>query len=77
MNISTYIPASWRKPLYGAFAVIGLTIGAFQIGIDSVSGAEPEWLTIAINVFPFVATAIGFTAAANTNKPEFEENHGV
>lgn len=73
MNISAYIPAAFRKPLYGAFAVIGLTIGAFQIGIASVSGAEPEWLTIAVNVFPFVATAIGFTAASNTTAAVYTE----
>lgn len=67
MNISAYIPAAWRKPIYGAFAIIGVLIGAFQVGIAAVGGTDPEWLTVTLAVFPFLAGAIGFTAAANTD----------
>ena len=70
MNISNFIPASWRKPIYGAFAVAGVLIGAIQVGIAAVGSANPEWLLIVLAVFPFLAGAIGFTASANTNKAE-------
>ena len=67
MNISTYIPAAWRKPIYGAFAVAGVVIGAIQVGIAAIGAANPGWLLVTLAVFPFVAGAIGFTASANTD----------
>ena len=67
MNISAYIPAAFRKPLYGAFAVAGVIIGAIQVGIAATGAANPEWLLVTLAVFPFVAGAVGFTASANTN----------
>lgn len=67
MNISSFIPASWRKPIYGAFAVAGVVIGAIQVGIAAIGAANPEWLLVVLAVFPFVAGAIGFTASANTD----------
>ena len=67
MNISTFIPASWRKPIYGAFAVAGVVIGAIQVGIAAIGAANPEWLLVVLAVVPFVAGAIGFTASANTD----------
>lgn len=69
MNISTYIPATWRKHIYGAFAVAGVVIGAIQVGIAATGDANPEWLLVTLAVFPFLAGAIGFTASANTTKP--------
>ena len=67
MNISAYIPAAFRKPLYGAFAVAGVIIGAIQVGFAAAEAGNPLWLNITLAVFPFVAGAIGFTASANTN----------
>ena len=67
MNISAYIPAAFRKPLYGAFAVAGVVIGAIQVGFAAAEAGNPLWLNITLAVFPFVAGAIGFTASANTN----------
>ena len=70
MNISAYIPAAFRKPLYGAFAVAGVVIGAIQVGFAAAEAGNPLWLNITLAVFPFVAGAIGFTASANThNEP--------
>lgn len=73
MNISTYIPASFRKPLYGVFAVAGVIIGAIQVGIAATGDANPEWLLVTLAVFPFLAGAIGFTAAANTTAAVYTE----
>ena len=67
MNISAYIPAAFRKPLYGAFAVAGVVIGAIQVGFAAAEAGNPLWLNITLAVFPFVAGAVGFTASANTN----------
>ena len=67
MNISTYIPAAWRKPIYGAFAVAGVVIGAIQVGFAAAEAGNPLWLNITLAVFPFVAGAVGFTASANTD----------
>ena len=67
MNISSYIPAAFRKPLYGAFAVLGVVIGAIQVGFAAAEAGNPLWLNITLAVFPFVAGAVGFTASANTN----------
>ena len=67
MNISTYIPASWRKPIYGAFAVAGVVIGAIQVGFSAAEIGNPLWLNITLAVFPFLAGAVGFTASANTD----------
>ena len=67
MNISAYIPAAFRKPLYGAFAVAGVIIGAIQVGIAAIGAANPEWLLVTLAVFPFLAGAVGFTASANTD----------
>lgn len=66
MNISEYIPGTVRKPLYGALAVAGVAIGAVQVGYASIEHANPTWLTVTLAVYPFVAAALGFTAAANT-----------
>ena len=67
MNISSYIPAAWRKPIYGAFAVLGVVIGAIQVGFSAAEVGNPLWLNITLAVFPFLAGAVGFTASANTN----------
>ena len=70
MNISAYIPAAFRKPLYGAFAVAGVVIGAIQVGIAATGAENPEWLLVTLAVFPFLAGAVGFTASANTNQTQ-------
>ena len=70
MNISAYIPPGLRKPIYGAFAVAGVIIGAIQVGIAAIGAENPEWLLVTLAVFPFVAGAVGFTASANTNQTQ-------
>lgn len=67
MDISKYIPPHTRKPVYGTFAVVGVTIGAIQVGFAAADVANPTWLTVALAVFPFVAGAVGFTAQAATD----------
>jgi len=57
-----------RKPLYAIYAVIGLILGGTQVGFSAAELGQPVWLTVALAVFAFVGTALGFTASANTNE---------
>ena len=64
--MSTYIPARIRGPLYAIYAVIGVALGAIQVGFASANAGQPAWLTVALSVFAFLGGAIGYTAASNT-----------
>ena len=57
------IPASWRKAVYAVYAVIGLVLGAWQVA----QSPAPGWLITALTVYGFVGTALGATAASNTD----------
>ena len=64
--MSTFIPAKYRKVVYGIFAFIGLCLGAAQVGFASAGSDQPVWLTVAFAVFGFVSTGVGYVAASNT-----------
>lgn len=64
--LNDIIPASWRKPVYAAYALAGAIIGAVQVGYLSAEAGQPLWLTVTLAVYGFLGTAIGFTASANT-----------
>jgi len=59
------IPAQGRKYLYAAYALVGLILGATQVGFLA-AGDQPLWLTIALAVYGFIGTGIGATASVNT-----------
>lgn len=56
-----------RKPIYAVYAIVGLVLGATQVGFSAAESGQPVWLTVALAVFAFVGTALGFTAASNTH----------
>lgn len=60
-----------RKYAYIVFSILALAIGAFQVGYNSLSLANPDWLTVAISVVPFVGAQLGLIALSNidTKKP--------
>lgn len=60
------IPAEWRKPLYRIFAVLGIALGATQVGFAAASAGQPVWLTVSLAVYAFVGSALGFVAQRNT-----------
>lgn len=64
MNV--YIPAKVRGPIYAMYALLGLALGATQVGFSAANAGQPVWLTVALAVFAFVGTGIGYTAASNT-----------
>jgi hypothetical protein len=66
MSILTDIlPDEWRKRIYVAWALIGLAIGAVQVGFSTAGAEQPVALTVAEAVFAFLAAGLGLTAASN------------
>ena len=55
-----------RKRLYFVFAVVAVTIGATQTAYSALPVETPTWLTVVVQVFSYLAVAVGFTAAGNT-----------
>jgi protein-S-isoprenylcysteine O-methyltransferase Ste14 len=68
--IKEYMPARWRKSIYAAYAIVGVLIGAIQVGFAAADIGQPGWLTVALAVYAFVGGAIGLTAKSHTPKPE-------
>lgn len=64
MNV--FIPAKVRGPIYALYALLGIAVGATQVGYSAADLSQPTWLTVALAVYAFLGTAIGYTAAANT-----------
>ena len=60
------LPAPVRSVLYIVFAVVGVVLGATQVGFAAADAGQPVALTVALAVYAFVGTAFGFTASANT-----------
>ena len=66
MNPRVFIPAKVRGPVYTSYAVIGVGIGATQVGFAAANAGQPTWLTVCLSVYAFIGGAIGYTAASNT-----------
>ena len=66
MNPLADYPAARRIAYYVTF-LVGLGLGAAQVGFASADAGQPTWLTVALSVFAFLASGIGYTAAQNTN----------
>ncbi|AZL13770.1 hypothetical protein CXR25_13805 [Brevibacterium aurantiacum] len=64
MTLNEIIPATWRKPTYVAYALVGVALGAIATayGPDNI----PEWHAVTTNVVLYIGGAFGLTAAANT-----------
>lgn len=59
-----------RRALYVIQFVLGLALGATQVGYASADVGQPTWLTITIAVFTFLCAGLGFTAQANVDPNE-------
>ena len=51
-----------RKAVYRIFAAAGLILGATQVGFAAAQAGQPVWLTVALAVYAFAASA-GFQKA--------------
>lgn len=59
-----------RKVAYAVFAVLGVALGAVQVGFLSAEAGQPTWLTVALAVYGFLAGAFGFTTARANVDPD-------
>lgn len=58
-------PIKWRLGIYTALALIGLALGALNVGMLAAGAMVPGWLTGALAAVPFLLTGLGFTAATH------------
>lgn len=65
-NPLTFVSDRTRLTIYAVVATVTLIIGAIQVGYASLEAPNPDWLTVALAVVPFLAAGIGYTAATHT-----------
>ena len=56
-----------RKGLYTGYAVVGVLLGAIQVGMSAAETGQPTWLTVALAVYAFLGTAFGFSARSKVD----------
>ena len=61
-----YLPPKIRGPFYIVYGILGVGLGATQIGFAAANAGQPVWLNVSLSVFAFVGGAFGYTAASNT-----------
>lgn len=66
MNPLTTIPPKVRSALYFVSFLIGVGLGATQVGYQAAEAGFPVWLKVALSVYAFIAGTLGLTAASNT-----------
>lgn len=65
MNPLATRPALRRK-VYGAFWVVGLGLGALVAAL----GTDVHWLNVALAVYAYLGSSVGYTAQRNTGPAE-------
>ena len=60
------IPAAYRLRAYQIFALVGVILGAVQVGYGAADAGQPVALTVALAVYAFIGGALGLTAAHHT-----------
>jgi NADH:ubiquinone oxidoreductase subunit 6 (subunit J) len=60
------MPPKVRVYVYAVIGLVSLAVGAVQVGFASINEPNPEWLTVALAVVPFLAAGLGYTAATHT-----------
>lgn len=64
------IPAVVRRTIYVLLAIAGLVLGATQVGYSSIEASQPEWLTVALSVYAYLAGGSGILATLNTPRQQ-------
>lgn len=59
------LPSHYRKIAYAIYAVVGVLLGAIQVGYGAAEAGQPVALTVALAVYAFLGGALGVTAASN------------
>lgn len=57
------IPPAHRLRAYQIFALVGVALGAIQVGFGAADAGQPVALTVALAVYAFLGGALGLTAA--------------
>lgn len=70
-----HIPARFRTYVYAAIGAVSLIVGAFQVGYAALDQGNPDWLTVALAVVPFLAAGLGYTAATHTPREATVAGH--
>ena len=60
------IPPAYRLRAYQVFALVGVVLGAVQVGFAAADTGQPVALTVALAVYAFVGGALGLTAEHHT-----------
>ena len=55
-----------RRWVYAVIGGVSLIVGACQVGYAALDAGQPDWLTVALAVVPFLAAGLGYTAASHT-----------
>lgn len=58
-----------RRVFYYFVFLVGLALGATQVGYASADAGQPTWLTVALAVYTFIASGFGYTAGRNVPRP--------
>lgn len=69
-EVSSLIPAKVRAIVYTIFGLVGVGVGAAQVGYLAARAEQPVWLIVAESVFAFLGTAFGYTAVTHTPKSD-------
>lgn len=76
--IKENLPAKWRKVIYATYAILGVVIGATQVGFAAAEVGQPVWLTVTLAVYAFVGGAVGLTATSHTpRQQDVEPRHAL
>lgn len=64
--LAEVLPAQVRRGLYVTFAIVGIVLGAIQVGYAAVPDINtPTWLIVALAVYASLGTPFGALALAN------------
>ena len=66
MNPLTNLSPNVRATVYSLYALVGVVLGATQVGFQASENGFPVWLKVTLSVYAFVGTAVGLTAVSNT-----------
>lgn len=69
------IPTRYRTYVYAVIGAVSLAVGACQVGYAALDQPNPDWLTVALAVVPFLAAGLGYTAATHTPREATVAGH--
>ena len=59
-----------RKTAYIISTILGIALGAVQVGFSAANAGQPIWLTVSLAVYAFLGGALGIQAATNITPAE-------